>query len=463
MASHPIKITVINNPVGAPASADGVMMMFVKGVAIGSTLALDTAYLLSKLADATALGITAAADLTNGTAVFQQVNEFYDGGLNDGCLLWLVVTAIGSNPYATYVAGSTFANLVRYTAQANPLNRAKMIGLCYEVPTATQSGADFPADVLATVLALQTAQQALFAQGFQFSAIVDGYMMSDAVTPSTIGTRAGDAAFAVSLCITGTQPNGVSSVGLALGRFARISLGHGFGEVADGPVTTNTAYLTNGATIQPAGVLVVGKSYTVLNGAITYNSAVLQPGTTFVAVTGHTVYTTTAGGYVVTGCTPVGALSPGNANSNGDIDYLGIKQYMFLRTWFNHSGFYWNDAATCTLANLQLSTQEFNRVANALSADALTFCIGQMGKNLPLDVETGNVASGFLAALNADFYKQYIGPLSAASGSGDITDGEIVFTGPNFNSTRALLFTLSIAGEPIVSNVNGTVQYVSTL
>ena len=459
--NHPIVINVINQTVGVPADSDGVIMLFVKGVAIGGTLALDTPYLLSKMADVTALGITAAADITNGTALFYQLNKFYNGGLNDGALCWLVVTAIAANPYATYVTGNTFLNLVRYTGQANYANRAKMLGFCYEMPSATQSAADFPADVTATILALQTALNTLFAQGYQLSAIVDGYMMSDAVTPAGIGTRALDGAFAVSLCISGSLPNGVSDVGAALGqKFARISAGHSAWAVADGKLNTTTAYLTNGATILPAGVLVVGKSYTVLGGPITYNAVLLQVGTTFVCIAGHTVFTTVAGGYVVIGCTPIGSLSPGNALGTGDIDYLGKKQYMFMRTWETQSGFFWNDAATCTDPTLQISTQEFNRVANKLSAAALAFCTLEIGKNQLLNPATGNVADVSLNSMNSEFFDEYIEPLIK---SGDISAGEIVFSGPNFNALKTLNFTLSINGEPAVSSVNGTVQFVSTL
>lgn len=463
MANHPIVIGVINNPVGVPASQDGVMMLVVKGVAIGSTLALDTPYLLTKLADATALGITAALDITNGTALFYQVNKFYNGGLNDGCLLWLVVTAISTNPYATYVTGSVFLNAVRYTAHSNPLQRAKMIGFCYEMPAATQSGADFPVDVTNLITALPAVLTTLFGQGFQLSAIVDGYMMSDTVSIANLGTMANKAAAGVSLCITGSLPNGVSDVGMALGKFARITVGHSLSAVEDGPVNTNTAYLTNGCTVLPAGTLVVGKNYTVLGATgdtVVYNAVTYNVGQSFVAVTGHTTYTTPGTGYLVTGCTAVGTLSPGNAAGNGDIDLLGIKQFMFLRTWFNQSGFFWNDAATCTLANLQISTQEFNRVANKLSANALDFSILEMGKNQPLDPSTGSVSTAALNSMNAEFFDEYIQPLI---NSNDISAGAIVFTGPNFNANKTLYFTLSINGEPITSNINGTVQFVSTL
>ncbi len=459
MASHNIDITVINNEVGIPASTDGVMMMFIKGYAIGSTLALDTPYLLTSLADGVALGLSVAHDEANSVAMYQQVSEFYDGGINNGAILWVVFVAVAT-PYATYVASDTFANCVRYTAQADPANRAKMIGVCYQVPTTTQTAADFPVDVTNTIPVLQAQQQAMFNQGYQWSAILDGYNMSTAVTPATIGTMATQGAFAVSLCITGTQPNGVSGVGLALGRFARISVGHGMGDVSDGPVTTSTAYLTNGVLVGEniisgtGGVLQVGLTYTVLTAPVTYNGTIYQVGQSFVAVTGHTSFTTSNGGFVVTGGTPVGTLTPTY------VDQLGAKQYLFLRTWLNHSGFFWNDGATCTQTTQQLSSQEYNRVANALSADALTFFINDIGSNLPLDISTGAVSTSWTTVQQGAFTTEFITPLV---NGGDISGGAISITGPNFNATKTLNFTLVIVPTPILGNVTGTIIFSSTL
>jgi hypothetical protein len=54
--------------------------------------------------------------------------------------------------------------------------------------------------------------------------------------------------------------------------------------------------------VKPSGTLVVGNNYMVVAGAITYNGNLIQPGTSFIAVSGQTSYTTTAGGYV--GCGP---------------------------------------------------------------------------------------------------------------------------------------------------------------
>lgn len=464
MASHNIDITVSDTQLGVPTTNDGVMMMFIKGFAISNTLQLDTLYKLTKLQDGLDLGLSHAFDEANGVAMFQQVNDFYNGSLNDGAVLWLVVTAVAGNPYATYVTGQIFQSLVRQTASADPAERAKMIGFCYEVPQTTQNIADFPVDVTNSILSIQAAQKSMFLNYYQWSALLDGYNMSTSVTPSSIITQANKNAYSVSLCITGPQPNGVSGIGLALGRFARISLGHGFGEVADGPVTTNTAYLTNGIVVGEnvisgtGGVLVVGQSYIVLNAPIVYNGETLAVGTQFIVVTGHTNFTTSAGGYVVSaGVTPVGNLAQG---PNGDFTQLGNKQYLFLCTQFGQSGFYWNDGATCDSVANALSSQEYNRVANALSADALNFFTLQKGQNLPSVPSTGAISPAWVANQQNAFNQQYIVPLV---NSGDIVGATLNVTGPTYNADGNLNFTLTITRATILGNVTGIVTFSATI
>lgn len=453
---HTYSITAINNTVGIPPTADGVMMIFAQAVAVAGTFALDTAYLLTSPDDLDALGIDAAYDVTNETAVFQQVNEFYaQAGI--GALCWLVGVDMDTE-YATYVASPTFSALIRFTGQADPLNRAKMIGLTYAPPQALQQATDFPPDVYATLTAFQTVQQSLFQQGTCICAILDGYNMSSTVAPSAITTQQTNSAFSIALCVTGTQPNGVSAVGLALGRFARISIGHGCGEVDDGGMNTTTAFLTNSITVLPAGLLVVGHVYTVFGGAITYNAVVYPVGAVFTAVNGHTAFTTTAGGYLADNCHSIQSLTPGS------IDQLGQKQLFFLRTWTDNAGFYWNDGATCTSETKAFSSLEYNRVINNLAAAALAYLIknGQ-GKNLPLQKGTPDVADGWLLANNALFYTQSIEPLNEDSGTGDITDGSLTITGTNFFATKRLGFKLKVIPTVIMGGADGTVEFGTTL
>lgn len=452
---HPISITVINNAAGIAPQSAGVMGLFVKAVAVSTTFLLGTPYLLTQLSDLTDKGVDAAYDLANGVAVYQQVSEFYEQA-GDGALLWLFGVA-KATAFADYVVSDPFKALVRGTATADPLNRVKMIGFAYDVPTALQSATDFPADVLATITPLETTRKALFAEGYQFSAILDGYNMSSTVTPANIGTMANKSAPGVSLCITGTKGNGVSAVGLALGRFARITVGHGFGAVEDGPMNTADAFLTNSVLKTAADAIVVGQVYTVFGGAITYNTVVYAVGSTFTAVTGYTSFTTAAGGYLVSNSTKVSGLTPAY------VDSLGLKQFMFLRTWFSKSGYYWNDGATCELSTKPLSTQEYNRVANALSADALVFFIDQMGKNLPLNAATGAVDAGYLNAKQSEFKETYIDPLAVGTGTGDITTAALTLAGPNFNTTKTMTFKLEIVPTPILGGVTGTVEFVATI
>lgn len=461
---HPININVLNNAVGIPPTADGIVGILAKSVAVAGKFILNRPYLLTQLDDlVTILGIDAAYDTTNNTAVYQQVSEFY-GQAGDGALLWLY--GVPKNTvYAAFVATSTFSDFIRYTAQADPLQRVKMIGLCYDVPLTLQSAADFPVDVTDTILALETVRAQLFQQGYQFSALIDGYNMSSTVAPSALTSLATRTQPGISLCIAGTKGNGVSGIGLALGRFARITVGRGFSAVEDGAVNTNTAFLTNSVLIPVTGNLVVGEVYTVFGGNITYNAIVYKPGDVFVAVVGQIAYTTTAGGYVVSNSTPInGAIgTPAIGLSPSSIDQLGLKQYMFLRTWSGKSGFYWNDAATCTGSQFALSSQEYNRVANRLSADALSFFIQEMGKNLPLDTRTGNVDQTYLNAKQEEFYNTYIVPLAAKSGSGDITDASLLVTGVNFLATKTLDFTLTIVPSVILGGVTGKLRFSATL
>jgi Protein of unknown function (DUF2586) len=516
MSSHTIKTVIINTPTGIPGSTDGVMMIVCKGVAITGSLVLDTAYLGNSMASFTGIGITPDYDYVNSLSVYQQVSEFYKEA-GDGAYLWLVVTATNT-AFNTYVNGSgstTFQNLIRGTIQSDPTMRVKMIGLCFAPPTTQQSANDFPAEVLATIQALQLTQAALFQDGFSFSAIIDGYNMSSSTTPATIITMVTQNCQSISLCITGSKPNGIASVGAALGRFSRITIGHGFGEVDDGPISLLTAYLTNGVAVPILGTIITQgtaltatHSYMVVFGPVTYNGIVYSVGQIFTVVsgtlqftgTGSTVVDLTTAGTVVVGHTYQVMFGPITYNSimygtgqsftavtgqtsftggivfellstnvvklfPADVKALGDKQYMFMLKLFNQSGLYWNDGGTCIVDTTPLSTQEFNRVGNALSADLLDFLTTQLrGKNVPIDIKTKLVARTFTAAKEADFSRLYIEPLMIAKAPntvGDISNGSLSLVGtPNGANKVDWTYTLTINGTPITGNMTGTVQFV---
>lgn len=59
------------------------------------------------------------------------------------------------------------------------------------------------------------------------------------------------------------------------------------------------AALIGTTNIAAGGTLIVGQSYVVVGGSITYNSSIYTVGQVFTAVTGFTTFTTGAGGYVI--------------------------------------------------------------------------------------------------------------------------------------------------------------------
>ena len=560
---HSISISVLNNPLGAPQSTDGIMMLVCQAVAV-SGFTLEHAYLLTKLADLDALNIDAAYDTTNKVAVYQQVSEFYTTA-GDGSLVWLIGTSksTNSNAFAAYVATTGFKNLIRSTAQADPANRVKMIGLCYGIPAAFQTAADFPADVAATQTAMQATKDALFAEGFPFNFIVDGYNMSATVSAANIGTQATKSISSGSLCITGTTANGVSAVGMALGKFAIKTVGHALNNISDGATPASAAFLTNGTldTIIAENTIVNGTLYYVSAGTVTYNGTDYDIGEQFTGgavafftgtgtikavtsskttsgnialagiylvkvdtitynavtynvgdiFTGTATTTFTGSGeayllglailaegaivqnvvYLVSvddvvyngntyspGDTFTGLASPsiftglGSVNAQAtaitdlyaaDITAYGAKQYLFLRTWEGHSGYYWNDAATCCASNLPLSTQEFGRVANKLTSEVRAFMIETIGQNLPIDKLTGLVDKGYTNTKEQEFYNSYIVPLKPAGGTGDISDAQLTMVGTPSGTQITWNFVLIIIPTPIVGSIAGTIEFAYTL
>lgn len=458
MAQHNTNITVPNSPAGTPADQTGIMGIICEGVAVAGKLVLDRPYALLSTDDLVPLGIDAAYDIANSCAVFYQVSKYY-AQAGPGALLWLQVTAVAGN-YTAYVASTAFSDFVKYTAQADPSQQAKIIGLCYAVPTATQAATDFPADVLSAITACQTVYAQQFAKGYCFSFVLDGTKMSTAVTPVTIATLATRTAYAVSLCITGSMGNGVSDVGLFLGKCARIRPGRGVGAVADQPINTSTSYLTNGILIRPGTALVVDNEYTVQGGQVTYNAILYNVGATFTVVEGVTAFTSTAGGYVLYNSTLLSG--PGGMDFD-DINVLALKQFLFVTPVQNISGLFWNDGSTCISVNSFYSSQEYDRVINYLSYNARAFFTQYRGEDLPTNVNTGALDEVFCRTSEVSFYKKYIAPLTVASGTGDIVDGSITISGATFEVDGQLNFQLSAVRKTILGNVVGTVQFVVNL
>lgn len=471
MASHKIRVTLVTQGAGIPVANTGVMGMVSQGVAVAGKLVLDTCYTLTRKADMATLGIDAAYDSANGCALFQQLSEFYNQA-GDGAQIWLQVCA-KATAFTDYVQSIAYDTFIRQTAQADPARQAKIIGLCYAPPTAanTTSAGSFPDDVLNALTQAQIVQANHFILGFCYGVIVDGYNMKQGLTPATITTQATNSAYACSLCITGSKANGVSAVGAALAKYARISVGRGIGAVEDLALSITSSYLTDGVAFYAGGAaLVVGNSYLVIGGPVTYNAATYQVGQTILCVIGHTAFTLPAGsaGYLsfgVTNVTPVGDPAAGGvpAMSQDDLDLLGDKQYFFITPVQGIQGLYWNDGATCTAETNFFCNMEYLRCACLLAYEARTFFTALRGLNLPSDVQTGALDTVFCRLKEKTFTTTYIDPLTNASGTGDITAATIAVSGPTYVADAQLNFEIEFIRSTILGDVVGKIGQTLTL
>jgi hypothetical protein len=84
-------ITILNGGLGLVAStSDGVAGLILTGAPVLNKIALDEPKQIFTLAEAEALGLTAAYDTTNETDVHKQISEFYDAAGN-GKELWIMI------------------------------------------------------------------------------------------------------------------------------------------------------------------------------------------------------------------------------------------------------------------------------------------------------------------------------------------------------------------------------------
>lgn len=459
MATHTNSITAVDTTLGEPQSEDGIMAIISQAIAVSGTFLLSIPYLITSLTDLEdTYGITAAYDAANGLAFHQQVSEYY-GEVPDGTLLWIMGIST-ENEYATWVAGNNLQSFIQTTVTAG--NQALGIGFCYEVPASLQSASDFPTDVPATITALQTQFVNLFPMGMGFFAIVDGANMSSTKTPATIGTQATNSAFAVALCVSSTLGNGVSQIGMALGRNAKIAIGDNMSNSQDGAVSQVTAFLTNSILVPTTGTLIVGHTYYVIGGTVLYNGVTYQTAQTFVAVEGFTSYTTADTGYVLDNATPMASLGCCNIK-NSLITQLAAKQYLFVGTLFGKSGFYWNDGGTCIAATNAFCDIAYVRVLNHLGQAALTFFSDQYGSTPATTESTGALDPTFTSGMQEAYYGQYIEPINQASGTGQIVDGALTISAPNYATNPNITYTLKVIRKSVIGNITGTFSFVATL
>lgn len=241
-------------------TTDSVMGLIVSGVAVSGKLELNKPYVVYGLAQVEALGIDAEYDKTNKVNAYAHVKEFF-AQAGKGAELWLqVVTATTTMEDICDKANSIAKKLLE---KAN--GRIKVLGITRTpdagyTPTTTD-GLD--ADVFKAVLKADALAKELAGVSLQGSGQTTGEYRPVRIVlegrsyqgdPSTAKDLTTMSNNRVGVLVGGSFDDGSASVGLLLGRLAKIPVQRNIGRVKDGDIGISDAYLSDGEAIEDKNI-----------------------------------------------------------------------------------------------------------------------------------------------------------------------------------------------------------------
>ncbi len=300
MAAPGISITLANGALDAVITTeDGVAGIVMTGVA-ATGLALGVSKQLFTLAEAEAIGITSAYDVTNTTNVWKTIKDFY-AEAGSGKELWIMIVAKTS----TMSTICDTANSILKKLLNDADGRIRIVGVT-RVPdgayVATYTG-QLDADVIAAAAKAHALHNEFRAEFKPFRTVLDGRDFQGTI--GSLSDLKASAFNSVAVCI-GTDVSGSknASIGLVIGRLAANPVQRNIGRVKDGDLGIQAAFLTNQSTDT--------KTFTIVSG--------------------------------------------------GQIDQIHNKGYIFMRKYPNRNGYYFNDDPTAAPATDDYDSIALGRV-----------------------------------------------------------------------------------------------------
>jgi hypothetical protein len=236
-----IKINFENGALGSISpSADGVAGLSVTAVAVTGGFQLNTGYVLRRLDDLVALGVTSAVNDGNAF-LYRHVKEFY-AEAGDGAELWVMgfANTVPQSGMVNKEAAASAKGLIQAAG-----GRICVLGVAFKPATgytpSTQNGVDddlFTALQNAQALAVWAAESlyaplSVLLEARHYNGTATALANLTERTYNRVGVLLGD---------TVSGSNG-AAIGLLLGRIARIPVQRHIGRVRDGALNTLTAYL----------------------------------------------------------------------------------------------------------------------------------------------------------------------------------------------------------------------------
>ncbi len=239
MALPSISITVGNGGLGLVLpSADGVVGLVMNGVATAN-LAIGVAKQIFSLEEAVALGLTTAYDSTNAVKVYEHIKRFYDVA-GKGSELWVMLVSQAVNLATMCDVGNVYAKKLLDDAQGT----IKVLGVVRNPASGyvgtISSGLDV--DVYAAITNAHNLGAAYAALFQPVRILLDGYSYNNvAANLNDLTTYTNNR---VGVLIGGVA-TGHNSMGLLLGKVAKIQVQRNIGRVKDGALPISTAFIGN--------------------------------------------------------------------------------------------------------------------------------------------------------------------------------------------------------------------------
>lgn len=425
MATTGIHISLKDTSIGSIQADESISCLVVDMAGAEANLpddmVLNTPYMITSVSAAEGLGITSEWANGNGakTMLYQHLNEFY-GAAAVGTKLWLIlVQTTADNNFSTANFYTALQPIVFKTISGSYKNRPRAIGFCQSkgtlpAPAYEEDGVNNKTDQEA-LNQIQTFLTNMFELGIRMVGVFDGaYIKQGTFSSATEIAKLMDCAAMsypnVAYCVTGSSPNGLSSVGRVLGVRASRNIAASIGNVSLGSVATEE-YFTDS---DLSSVSSNPKTGTPVNG------------------------------YDVTLANLIAPLG-----------------YIFTRNRLGVEGLYYNDGATCNATTMALNKIERVAVGNSVCDDAQMFLTYYINQNIPCD-SSGQILQAFKNSAIAEFTSQYINPRVNA-GQASAIDFDFKAKDDNYIQSEALEVTIRIVPNPAMREAFVTTFFVTSI
>jgi hypothetical protein len=399
MAVVDIYTTLGDTRLGNTTPSDGIGMIVCSATATNegeiNNFALDTAYMITSVADLTAKGLTKS----NNYSLVRHVEEYY-AKAGSGSRVWVVGYAISE--YETFIENK-LEEIILGTTSSNFDLRPRMIA--FGLPDVesqtgfqgTKEGA-IPAKHKTLVADLQTLLNNLFGQSIRMVGIFDGVICVPTgksiltMDFSSLENLANLDAPRVAYQIVTSTPGSNSSVGRTLGMLSQLSLATSPGAVSTAGPAADIDYFMDMPSVD----------------------------------TGESPANT-----------PVSKLPPAKCN------LLGQNQFLFTRVRPQMAGVYYNDGATCNDPEMALSEISFVRVGNAVCDSVERFFVKLLQENIPTDASTGAIDAGFKSGTLAQLDETELTP-RINRGEAQAINVDFAAKDGNYNMSKAIQVTVEV-------------------